>query len=536
MPIKEISDKELDGLLKRLEEAISNDLSLTKEDMKLLLEILVSFAHLSEQLSDNDITLHKLKKLAGIVSSSEKFKSAEGEKNPNNQKEKKLESPEEKGKKVVEHVVCNHKLEGLAKGDICPKCGKGKLYKYEPAITVRISGNSPLVSTKHIRERLRCNSCLEYFTADLPQEVKDDGGENNHYTYSAKTIMAIYRYFGGIPLYRQGSLNNILGVPVKASTILDQVEHVANAGNSVFNYLKKLASDAILYNLDDTKNKILEADKEMIPDRRTGKLKERSGVNTSGIIAKTGNYKIVLFKTSIGHAGEFIDEILKGRDAHAPPPLIMSDALSSNKPTVISDYHLTLCNAHARREFFDLQNYFPDKVNWVLEKYRKIWENDKKCIGKSQEERLAYHKEHSLPAMLEIKSWGEKQLQSSEVEENSSLGKAIKYFLKHFVGLSAFCNVEGAKIDNNEMESTLKLIIRGRKNSLFFKTQPGADIADVLTSLIATCQKQGVNPFDYLTELQKHSDKTTKNPENWLPWNYKDTLKNLKIENEKSIS
>ena len=532
MPIKEISEKELDALIKRLEEAIENDLSITKEDMKLWFEIGMSFAYFQEQLSDNKVTLHKLKKLAGIVSSSEKLKKISGTEESEKPKKLEREKKPEKEKKVVEHKVCHHKLEGLAKGDVCPKCEKGKLYKYEPAVTVRISGNSPLVSTQHIRERLRCNACGEYFTAELPKEVKDDGGEDNQYTYSAKAIMAIYRYFGGLPLHRQESMGNLLGVPINASTILDQTEHVANAGNVIFNYLKKLAGSAKSYQLDDTKNRIVGLDKEMIPNRKTGKLKERSGIYTSGIIAEIeGNYKIVLFKTNIGHAGEFIDEILKGRDAHAPPPLIMSDALSSNKPSVINDYHLTLCNAHARREFYDLYEHFPDKVEWVLNKYGKIWKNDDKCLGKTPEERLDYHKEHSLPIMKEIKTWGEKMLESKEVEENSAMGKAIKYFLKHYDGLSAFCNITDAKIDNNEMESMLKLIIRGRKNSLFFKSQNGADIADVLTSLIATCQKQSVNSFDYLVQIQKHSDKVGKNPAQWLPWNYKDTLKAM--DNEK---
>lgn len=194
---------------------------------------------------------------------------------------------------------------------------------------------------------------------------------------------------------------------------------------------------------------------------------------------------------------------------------------------MIKAYHLSLCNAHSRREFYDLYEHFPDKVKWVLEKYTKIWENNDKCNTKSPEERLDYHKEHSLPVLEEIKTWGETMLQTKEVEENSALGKAIKYFSKNFKGLSAFCNVAGAKIDNNEMESMLKLIIRGRKNSLFFKKQTGADIADILTSLIATCQKQKINSFDYLTELQKHSAKVLKNPEDWLPWNYKEALKAL---------
>ena len=69
MTIKELSEKELDALIARMESAIENDISITKEDMKLWLEIGLSFAQLSEQLADNDVTLYKLKKLAGMVKS-----------------------------------------------------------------------------------------------------------------------------------------------------------------------------------------------------------------------------------------------------------------------------------------------------------------------------------------------------------------------------------------------------------------------------------------------------------------------------------
>ena len=242
-------------------------------------------------------------------------------------------------------------------------------------------------------------------------------------------------------------------------------------------------------------------------------------------------YWAILFKTNIGHAGEFLDEILKARQANAPPPVIMSDALKSNLPSVIKEYNRSLCNAHARREFFDLHEQFPDKVEWVVETYGKIWENEKHARGLHSDERLAYHKEHSLSVLEEIKTWGENLLTNKEVEENSALGKAIKYFLKHFYGLSMFCHIEETKLDNNEMERTLKLIIRTRKNSLFFKTQAGADIADVLSSVIATCDRERINSFEYLVHLQKHSNKVRINPEEWLPWNYQRALKALEKQN-----
>lgn len=43
-------------------------------------------------------------------------------------------------------------------------------------------------------------------------------------------------------------------------------------------------------------------------------------------------------------------------------------------------------------------------------------------------------------------------------------------------------------------------------------------------SLIHTCELNQVNPFDYLTELQKHATQSSSDPDTWLPWNYRDTL------------
>ncbi len=72
------------------------------------------------------------------------------------------------------------------------------------------------------------------------------------------------------------------------------------------------------------------------------------------------------------------------------------------------------------------------------------------------------------------------------------------------------------------MERALKLMIRQRKNSLFYASTHSAYVASVLTSLIATCVQAGVNALEYLVSLQVHRAEVFKNPAAWLPWNYQD--------------
>jgi hypothetical protein len=524
----ELNDRELDALIERIQQAIEHQLALSPEDLRLLLHALLMLAQLQERLADQDITLHKLRKLAGIVQRSEHLKDLVPVTDCESPKKKKRRAAKKPpSAPPVVHERCHHHIEDLKPGQPCPLCEKGKLYPYEPAVSVRISGQSPLKRTEHICERLRCNTCLAYFTAPLPEEVKQDGAEGQRYGYSSRALMGLHKCFAGVPFYRQQSLQQLFGMPVSASSVFDQCEYLANDVQPVVKYLITLAADANGYQLDDTTNRIDNQSTTLKLDRQTGKPKSRSGIYTSGVIATLASGQAcVLFQTNIGHAGEWIDEIVVTRAADAAIPTVMSDALSSNQPTRLTEYYKALCNAHARREFVDVLPMFPDKVPWVLERYALIWEYDDHCKAHHDDDqpRLDYHRQHSLPILEELRDWGERQLETGDTEANSGLGKAIGYFLRHFEALSAFCRWPGVPIDNNAMEATLKLIIRGRKNSLFFKTLAGAAISDVLTSLIATSEKAGINTFDYLIVLQRHAEAVKRQPELWLPWNYAQTL------------
>lgn len=141
----------------------------------------------------------------------------------------------------------------------------------------------------------------------------------------------------------------------------------------------------------------------------------------------------------------------------------------------------------------------------------------------SPEARLTYHQAYSRPIMDGLKNWLEKQFDDRLVEPNSSLGKAISYMQGHFETLSRFLQVPGAPLENNIAERALKLFIRQRKNSLFYKTEHSAYIASVLTSLIATCLHAGVNAVDYLVALQEHRSEVFADPGAWLPWTYQES-------------
>jgi hypothetical protein len=93
--------------------------------------------------------------------------------------------------------------------------------------------------------------------------------------------------------------------------------------------------------------------------------------------------------------------------------------------------------------------------------------------------------------------------------------------LEHWDSLTLFLRQPGAPLDNNLCERALKKAILHRKNALFYETAHGARVGDLQMSLMYTSQLNRTNPFDYLTELQRHEGELPSHPQNWMPWNYR---------------
>jgi transposase len=137
------------------------------------------------------------------------------------------------------------------------------------------------------------------------------------------------------------------------------------------------------------------------------------------------------------------------------------------------------------------------------------------------EGRLKYHEEKSGPVMKELKEWIEQQFCQRLVEPNGNLGQALQYWLNHWHELTTWLREPGAPLDNNEVERALKQFILMRKNSLFFKTEHGAAVGDILASLIMTCRLGGINAWEYLVTIIHHRKDARRNPHLYLPWTYK---------------
>jgi transposase len=412
--------------------------------------------------------------------------------------------------------------ETLKKGSSCPSCLKGKLFNLSAGSVIRIVGQPWLQVEIYRPERLRCAVCGKIFTATLPREVITGSRADS----SAKAIVSLLKYRGGIPFYRQGHIQEILGAPISPSEIWEMTEDVADAVQPAYAAMCEHAAAAELIQNDDTKARVLSIMKDRQECKGTDEEDKRTGIFTTGLLATLQNLgvKVALFFTGVNHAGENLDAFLNKRPQGLPVPIQQCDGghnVSENHAT-----HLSNCNAHCRRYFYELVEAWPKIVIKIIGWYSSVFANDRSAPSDPQS-RLKWHQERSGPIMKQLKNYCDSLIEQKEVEPNSSMGKAIAYLQNHWEALTLFLRMPGVPIHNNDNEQILKRAVLNRKNAYFYRNETGAKIGDVLMSVIETCVLNGANPWEYLVAVQKYQKDVRSNPSLWVPWLYENRLKEL---------
>src|SRR5262245_58044389 len=314
-------------------------------------------------------------------------------------------------------VKCLH--EGLKAGDDCPTSCGGRLYDLkEPTALLQFTGQPLITATKFEREALRCAKCQQRYVAPLPEGIKEE-----RYDATCDATIALMRYGGGLPWYRQAGLQAMGGMPLGEATMWERCEATADAAMGVFLRLTRLAAGGEVMHTDDTWVRILSCLKE-------DKEEKGRATNTSGIVVKAGGRKIALYLSGRRHAGENLAELLTKREEGLARPIQMSDALAANT-SVDKNVIRAYCLAHARRKVFELREDYPAECAVVLDAVGKIYRYEAETAGMNGERRLAYHQKKSGPVMKELKQWIEAQFSERLVEPNSNLGKALQYWLSH---------------------------------------------------------------------------------------------------------
>ena len=383
---------------------------------------------------------------------------------------------------------------------------------------MRIVGQPWLQAHVYERERFRCNTCGKTFTAQLPENI----ARGEKYDHAAKAIVCLLKYRGGFPFYRQESLQTILETPISDNELWKMTRDVAMNAEPVFQTLTTEAAKGQCLHNDDTKARVLDF---MHENKQRKEGKERTGMFTSAILSILPDCQIALFFTGRQHAGENLDDVLDNRPEEMSIPTQMCDA-SNNNGLARNKTDESNCLAHLRRKFYEIAEIWPTFVLPIIFLLNKVFKNAREAREQMLDEAQTFnmHKEKSAPLMNELKQYCQSLIDDKKTEPNSNLGKAINYLFNHWEAFTLFLRKPGVPLDNNADERLIKRAVLNRKNGLFFKTEFGAYVGDILLSVIETCQLNKINPYHYLIAIQKYKDKVNENPSLWLPWNYTETL------------
>ena len=379
---------------------------------------------------------------------------------------------------------------------VCPQCkstelrsvGQGKsstLYEYvQPYFRKRI----------YRRETLSCR-CGHIVTAQAPDRV----GEKTRYGSSFIAHLIVSKCSESTPQYRLEKFYKNIGIPVSRSTMCNLVHRGANELRPLYDAALALVPDAPDVHADETST-------------RQQDLERRSYIWTF-VTAE-----LVVYKYAPSRSGEVPKQVLGKSQGR----LVVDQHTGYNAVTKPGGRTRAGCLAHARRKIFE-QSEHPEAKEaldiigeiYLVERLAK----DEGIVG--TDAHLALRRERSRPLFAKLLRWARRHQHA--FEPRSSMGRAIRYLLRNFRELGCFLRYASIPPDNNIAEASLRRVALGRSNFLFFGNEDAGNNFAVLYTLVASCEKNGINAIDYLTDvltrLSSHPAKRIADllPHRWKP-------------------
>jgi len=157
------------------------------------------------------------------------------------------------------------------------------------------------------------------------------------------------------------------------------------------------------------------------------------------------------------------------------------------------------CWAHARRKFYDAQDSDEERATQMLALIGQLYQIERESKELSDALRVAVRQERSISVLAKMKTWLDSE--QEVVLPRSPMATAITYAQNQWTALTTYATQGFLNIDNNASERALKRVALGRKNWLFAGNDAAAENHARLWSLIASCERHGVDPQRYLTSV-----------------------------------
>ena len=293
------------------------------------------------------------------------------------------------------------------------------------------------------------------------------------------------------------------------NSLIGLTHYLAGFVESAYNLLKDEFLASRLSHADETPHRMLEGDK-----------------TSNWYLWGFSTEKTCYLEAQDTRSGDVVIELLKESQCR----YLMTDKFSGydravkevNKQRKSQGLELIinlLCNAHARRKFKDAESSEPEKSEYYIKTYGKIYRLQDMLENKKvfQITRIRHFQKKLFE---EMKARAQEDVYG--YSSKSQLGKAYRYYLKNYEGLTAFMEAPELPIDNNAQERLLRNPVVGRKTWYGTHSKKGAKTASILFSLVESCKLNKVNPREYFKKLVEDLHQR-KNP--YTPATYADSLK-----------
>ena len=161
------------------------------------------------------------------------------------------------------------------------------------------------------------------------------------------------------------------------------------------------------------------------------------------------------------------------------------------------------CLAHVRRKFYDARETAPKAAGWFLKHFQNLYALEKQLrqTRAGPKLRQAYRASLSRPVLARLHRALMRLKEKRRYLPQSLMGKAIDYALGQWSSLQLFLEDGRVEIDNNLVENAIRPSAVGKKNWLFVGEAAAGERGAILYTIVESCRRRGLNPFDYLRDV-----------------------------------
>jgi transposase len=369
---------------------------------------------------------------------------------------------------------------------------------------------------REIRRKYVCRACEAAAREDGPQIVVADkplcAVEKSLAAPGLQAQIIISKYADHQPLNRHERILARHGIELSRSTQWDCLRQCSEA---LLPLVKLMTSDVLasrVLHTDDTPVDVL--DRQMPGTTRTGRF---------WVYVGDEDHPQIVFDYTSSRSRDGPMAFLKGWGKESPVYL-QADAFGGYdgiyRGEAGGNVTEVACLAHCRRKFHDARNADMTTATQALAHVKLLYDVEDMAKAKAAKERggesdpqtrrqtlvaerLRLRQEFAVPRLTQFKAWLESRLiaNGGPVLPKSPMAQAITYALNQWDALCVYTTDGELNIDNNIAERALRRIAVGRGNWLFMGSDNGGRTAAILFSLIATCERHKVNPFEYLRDV-----------------------------------